>query len=109
MTFSQSYFILYSGTCLIKKKIMIDKQRVSSTSTFTLLMSENETMNASVNKSTIDEVTGTIPNKCSINIRCTHYYKHKGDFTNFRLSWNGEKSNCKPQYFVGGSVHSWLT
>lgn len=88
---------------------MIDKRRVSSTSTFTLHMDENETMNASVNKNIIDEVPGTIHNKCSITICRTHYCKHKGDFTNFSLSCNGEKSNCKPQYFVGKSVQSWLT
>lgn len=52
-------------------------------------MDDNETMDASVNKKTIDQVPGKIHNKFSISIRCIHYYKHKGDLKKFQaqLEW----------------------
>lgn len=75
------------------------------TPTFTLHMSEDETMNASVNKNTIEDSTWYLVNaQC-----CVHYYKHKDDFINLRFIWSGDKSNCKPQCLVEGVSKSWLT
>ena len=70
------------------------------TSSFTLHMNENKTLNASVNKNTTEDTTLYLVNaQCSV-----HYYKYKWNFINFSLSWSGKKSRCKLQCLVDGSV-----
>jgi hypothetical protein len=80
---------------LIRKKARIDEENVSSASTSTLHVSENDAVNISVSNDTTVTITKSKADK-------VRYCKYKDNYINFGFTWTGEEDNPKPQCLVCG-------
>jgi hypothetical protein len=89
------FLILPTDKFLIRRKARIDEENVSSASTSTLHVSENDAMNISVSNNTTVMTTKSKADKM-------RYFKYKDDYINVGFTWTGEGDNPKPQCLVYG-------